>query len=39
MAPQVAEIFARTAQPFFQPIFDLASPREQVAERLTGLGA
>ena len=27
MAPQVAEIFARTPQPFFQPIFDLASPR------------
>ena len=22
MAPQVAEIFARTAQPFFQPILD-----------------
>jgi 2-polyprenyl-6-methoxyphenol hydroxylase-like FAD-dependent oxidoreductase len=27
VAPQVAEIFARTAQPFFQPIFDLASPQ------------
>jgi 2-polyprenyl-6-methoxyphenol hydroxylase-like FAD-dependent oxidoreductase len=27
VAPQVAEIFARTRQPFFQPIFDLASPR------------
>jgi 2-polyprenyl-6-methoxyphenol hydroxylase-like FAD-dependent oxidoreductase len=27
VAPQVAEIFARTPQPFFQPIFDLASPR------------
>ena len=27
VAPQVAEIFARTAQPFFQPIFDLESPR------------
>ena len=27
VAPQVAEIFARTGQPFFQPIFDLASPR------------
>ena len=27
LAPQVAEIFARTAQPFFQPIFDLTSPR------------
>ena len=26
VAPQVAEIFART-QPFFQPIFDLESPR------------
>jgi 2-polyprenyl-6-methoxyphenol hydroxylase-like FAD-dependent oxidoreductase len=26
IAPQVAEIFARTA-PFFQPIYDLASPR------------
>jgi 2-polyprenyl-6-methoxyphenol hydroxylase-like FAD-dependent oxidoreductase len=26
VAPQIAEIFAR-AQPFFQPIFDLASPR------------
>src|SRR5256884_619849 len=25
--PQGAEIFARTPQPFFQPIFDLASPR------------
>jgi 2-polyprenyl-6-methoxyphenol hydroxylase-like FAD-dependent oxidoreductase len=27
VAPQVAEIFARTPQPFFQPIADLASPR------------
>jgi 2-polyprenyl-6-methoxyphenol hydroxylase-like FAD-dependent oxidoreductase len=27
VAPQVAEIFARTPQPFFQPIFDLDSPR------------
>jgi 2-polyprenyl-6-methoxyphenol hydroxylase-like FAD-dependent oxidoreductase len=27
VAPQVAEIFARTPQPFFQPIMDLASPR------------
>ena len=27
VAPQVAEIFARTRQPFFQPIFDLESPR------------
>jgi 2-polyprenyl-6-methoxyphenol hydroxylase-like FAD-dependent oxidoreductase len=27
VAPQVAEIFARTTQPFFQPIFDLESPR------------
>jgi 2-polyprenyl-6-methoxyphenol hydroxylase-like FAD-dependent oxidoreductase len=27
MAPQVAEIFARTARPFFQPIFDLESPQ------------
>jgi 2-polyprenyl-6-methoxyphenol hydroxylase-like FAD-dependent oxidoreductase len=27
VAPQVAEIFARTAQPFFQPIFDLESPK------------
>jgi 2-polyprenyl-6-methoxyphenol hydroxylase-like FAD-dependent oxidoreductase len=26
IAPQIAEIFARTA-PFFQPIYDLASPR------------
>src|SRR5206468_783752 len=26
VAPQIAEIFAR-AQPFFQPIFDLESPR------------
>jgi 2-polyprenyl-6-methoxyphenol hydroxylase-like FAD-dependent oxidoreductase len=26
VAPQVAEIFARTRQPFFQPIFDLESP-------------
>jgi 2-polyprenyl-6-methoxyphenol hydroxylase-like FAD-dependent oxidoreductase len=25
VAPQIAEIFARTAQPFFQPIFDLES--------------
>jgi 2-polyprenyl-6-methoxyphenol hydroxylase-like FAD-dependent oxidoreductase len=27
VAPQVAEIFARTGQPFFQPIFDLESSR------------
>ena len=27
VAPQIAEIFARTEQPFFQPIFDLESPR------------
>src|SRR5262249_49721025 len=27
VAPQAAEIFARTPQPFFQPIFDLESPR------------
>jgi 2-polyprenyl-6-methoxyphenol hydroxylase-like FAD-dependent oxidoreductase len=27
VAPQVAEIFVRTPQPFFQPIFDLESPR------------
>jgi 2-polyprenyl-6-methoxyphenol hydroxylase-like FAD-dependent oxidoreductase len=27
LAPQVAEIFERTPQPFFQPIFDLESPR------------
>jgi 2-polyprenyl-6-methoxyphenol hydroxylase-like FAD-dependent oxidoreductase len=27
IAPQVAEIFARAAQPFFQPIFDLESPQ------------
>ncbi len=27
VAPQVAEIFARTAQPFFQPIFDLEAPQ------------
>src|SRR5262249_27569475 len=27
LAPQVAEIFERTKQPFFQPIFDLESPR------------
>jgi 2-polyprenyl-6-methoxyphenol hydroxylase-like FAD-dependent oxidoreductase len=27
VAPQVAEIFALTPQPFFQPIVDLASPR------------
>jgi 2-polyprenyl-6-methoxyphenol hydroxylase-like FAD-dependent oxidoreductase len=27
VAPQVAEIFARTPQPFFQPIMDLDSPR------------
>ena len=26
VAPQVAEIFARCEQPFFQPIFDLESP-------------
>src|SRR5204862_3444103 len=27
VAPQIAEIFARTPQPFFQPIMDLDSPR------------
>jgi 2-polyprenyl-6-methoxyphenol hydroxylase-like FAD-dependent oxidoreductase len=27
VAPQIAEIFARCEQPFFQPIFDLESPR------------
>jgi len=27
VAPQVAEIFERDPHPFFQPIFDLASPR------------
>lgn len=27
IAPQVAEIFARCEQPFFQPIFDLESPQ------------
>jgi 2-polyprenyl-6-methoxyphenol hydroxylase-like FAD-dependent oxidoreductase len=27
VAPQIAEIFARTPQPFFQPIVDLDSPR------------
>lgn len=27
LAPQFAEIIARTAQPFVQPIFDVASPR------------
>jgi len=27
LAPQVAEIFDRTPQPFFQPIFDLESPQ------------
>ncbi len=27
VAPQVAEIFALTPQPFFQPIFDLESPQ------------
>jgi 2-polyprenyl-6-methoxyphenol hydroxylase-like FAD-dependent oxidoreductase len=27
VAPQVAEIFVRTRQPFFQPIFDMESPR------------
>jgi 2-polyprenyl-6-methoxyphenol hydroxylase-like FAD-dependent oxidoreductase len=27
LAPQIAEIFARTAQPFFQPIIDLAPPK------------
>jgi 2-polyprenyl-6-methoxyphenol hydroxylase-like FAD-dependent oxidoreductase len=27
VAPQVAEIFARAPQPFFQPIFDMESPR------------
>ncbi len=26
-APQIAEIFARTKQPFFQPIFDFEAPR------------
>ncbi len=27
LAPQFAEVVARTAQPFFQPIFDLESPQ------------
>jgi 2-polyprenyl-6-methoxyphenol hydroxylase-like FAD-dependent oxidoreductase len=27
LAPQIAEIFIRAAQPFFQPIFDLESPQ------------
>ncbi|WP_312513679.1 FAD binding domain-containing protein [Massilia sp.] len=27
LAPQFAEVVARTAQPFFQPIYDLESPR------------
>lgn len=27
LAPQLAEVVVRTAQPFFQPIFDLESPR------------
>jgi 2-polyprenyl-6-methoxyphenol hydroxylase-like FAD-dependent oxidoreductase len=27
VAPQVAEIFERSAQPFFQPIYDLESPQ------------
>ena len=27
LAPQFAEVIAKTAQPFFQPIFDLSSPR------------
>jgi 2-polyprenyl-6-methoxyphenol hydroxylase-like FAD-dependent oxidoreductase len=27
VAPQLAEIFARTPQPFFQPIFDLETPQ------------
>jgi 2-polyprenyl-6-methoxyphenol hydroxylase-like FAD-dependent oxidoreductase len=27
VAPQLSEIFVRTAQPFLQPIFDLESPR------------
>jgi 2-polyprenyl-6-methoxyphenol hydroxylase-like FAD-dependent oxidoreductase len=37
VAPQVAEIFSRCAQPFFQPIFDLESPRT-VFGRVTLLG-
>jgi 2-polyprenyl-6-methoxyphenol hydroxylase-like FAD-dependent oxidoreductase len=37
LAPQIAEIFARTAQPFFQPIFDLA-PSNMVFGRVTLLG-
>jgi 2-polyprenyl-6-methoxyphenol hydroxylase-like FAD-dependent oxidoreductase len=35
VAPQVAEIFARTPQPFFQPIFDLDPP--QIAFRRVAL--
>jgi 2-polyprenyl-6-methoxyphenol hydroxylase-like FAD-dependent oxidoreductase len=27
LSPQFAEVVARTSQPFFQPIYDLASPR------------
>jgi 2-polyprenyl-6-methoxyphenol hydroxylase-like FAD-dependent oxidoreductase len=37
VAPQVAEIFERDPHPFFQPIFDLASPRI-VFGRVTLLG-
>ena len=31
--PQLAEIFARATQPFFQPIFDLESPRHRLRSR------
>jgi 2-polyprenyl-6-methoxyphenol hydroxylase-like FAD-dependent oxidoreductase len=37
LAPQIAEIFERTPQPFFQPIVDLASP-QTVFGRVTLLG-
>jgi 2-polyprenyl-6-methoxyphenol hydroxylase-like FAD-dependent oxidoreductase len=37
LAPQFAEVLEVTTQPFFQPIFDLASPQMQ-AERLALLG-
>jgi 2-polyprenyl-6-methoxyphenol hydroxylase-like FAD-dependent oxidoreductase len=37
LAPAIAEIFARTEQPIFQPIYDLASP-ELVFGRVALLG-
>ncbi|MEI6025574.1 MAG: FAD binding domain-containing protein [Betaproteobacteria bacterium] len=37
LAPQFAEVLQATAQPFFQPIFDLASPQMQ-AEGVVLLG-